>query len=169
MLAICIAHLFYGIVCFADMFILWCCLLQLSGRPTAHNKHHFSLNTWPKPFLSLCVFNVNPPGCSDLLCFSLPVMFISSSTSLWFLWSLFLRRICLCATGPALLKWWRGVQSVWEGDVSFVWCVHCSCSSMLSAHSSQTVECEENLIKSDAATCAVDWHLRICSGIIWNK
>ena len=33
-----------------------------------------------------------------------PVMFICSSTSLWFLWSLFLLRICLCLAGPRTFK-----------------------------------------------------------------
>lgn len=65
------------------------------------------------------------------------------------LWSLFRHRICLCLTGPALLKWWRGAQSVWEGDLLFVWCVYGYCSYLLSAGSSWIEKSEETLIKSD--------------------
>lgn len=84
-IVICIARLFYGGVCFAGRFILRCCSLQLSGRPTASNKHHFSLYVKTFFFLSVFLFFlINPPGHSEPLCFSLPVMFICSSTSLWF-------------------------------------------------------------------------------------
>lgn len=149
-IVICIARLFYGGVCFAGMFILRCCSLQLSGHPTASNKHHFSL--YVKTFFFLSVFffffNKSPGALWAALLQSACYVYLQQHISL-VLWSLFLHMICLCLTGPALLKWWRGVQSVWEGDLLFVWCVYGFCSYLLSAGSSRTENCEENLIKSD--------------------
>lgn len=127
-LLICSAHLFYGAVCFAGMFILWRCLLRLSGRPTAHNNHHFSpygknLFLFLSLFFFCCFFAwIYPPRALEaaLLPHGPPVMFICSSTSLWFLWSLFLLRICLCLAGPRTFKMMKGGSAKCPGRRSFI-------------------------------------------------
>lgn len=121
---ICTAHLFYGDICFVDMFILWCCLLQLSGRPTAHNKHYFSPRGKTFFYFSLFFLNKSPRALkAALLPLGLSAVFICSSTSLWFLWSLFLLRICLCPTGPRAFKMMKGSAKC-LGRRSFI-CMMC--------------------------------------------
>ena len=172
--------MFYGAVCFAGMFILWRCLLRLSGRPTAHNKRHFS-PYWKKkqPFsLSFSHFfffffcqNLSPRALeAALLPHGPPVMFICSSTSLWFLWSLFLLRICLCLAGPRTFKMMKGGGRKMSGKAIFysLWCVYGYCSPfVISSQQPDGEKSEENLNKSDklawvtpppTTTCTSDWH-----------
>lgn len=140
-------------------------------------------SVWEKPFslsfsLSLFFFAwIYPPRALEaaLLPHGPPVMFICSSTSLWFLWSLFLLRICLCLAGPRTFKMMKGGERKMSGKAIFypLWCVYGYCSHSLSAHSSRTEKSEENLNKSDklawllfvcpppnphAATRTSDWH-----------
>lgn len=140
-------HFFYGIVCLGDVLISWWCLLQLSGRPTAHHKHC----RVGKPFIYfffLCFvfFNINPRWHWELLCDPMVCLLcLSAAAHLFSFYSLCFSLGSVYAwLGPTPLKWWRGVHSVWDGNLLFVWGFYGYCFHLLSVRSSWIQMCEEN-------------------------
>lgn len=107
-LVICIAYLFYGVVCFVDMF-----MMPFASVKWLSNRHGTPLHSlWENPFLSLPLFfKINPPGHSKLLWYpTVCLLCLSAAAHLFGFYGLCFSLGSVYAwLDPALLKWWRGL------------------------------------------------------------
>lgn len=151
-------HCFMGTVClvgvifFVFSFFFYFTTQFTSVKWMSNSFQQTALQSVSENLSLYFLYNKSPRALQAALLQSACYVYLHQHISL-VLWSLFLHRIGLCQTQSALLKWWRGAESVWEGDLLFVWCVYGYCSYSLSASCSRTEKCSQDLIKRGKFSC----------------